>query len=204
MMRLALLLLFTIATAFSFAAPSDFWRPVEFHPTPADANIFTAHVDHYRLSLHDPDSPSKPALWDSELTVADDTTHKTCESESLLIARVYLLTGIGRILLLSVDGSLTQVDVVDAASCKTLQQIKAFTENVEVQGLDVQMLPACECAQADRPCSCSSGRVFRTGGDGKLVLNAKASDSLTLDKLGVSFRGDRKVLHPGTKQAQVK
>jgi hypothetical protein len=177
------------------------WSPLKFRRTGLDAIAFEAENGQYRLLVRNADDESHPRLWDSSITISNRSTGETCESQPLLVERVYAFRDSSRILIVSSNGSLTLIDIVDPISCKRLQRIKTLTESVEIKGTDVEIMPACECGEPDKPCSCSSGQTLRMKEGGTLQLDLKKSDALTLRGLGVVFRGNRKVLHPRTSQA---
>jgi hypothetical protein len=183
--------------------PNSGWTVVEFSPSATNPRVFDARSGHYRLFVGQPDQTIQPDLWDSPVSITDESTQKSCKSQPLLIHKVYVLEGASPILVVSINGSMTLVDLIDPASCKTLQRIAAFSEGVAVQGAKVLIKPGCECPNADGPCSCASGRVFRLSSGGKLRVLLDESDALTVKELGVSFRGNRRVLHPRTKEAKL-
>ena len=183
--------------------PGSGWTVLEFSPRATNPSVFDARSGHYRLAVGQPDQAIQPDLWDSSVSITDESTQKSCKSQPLLIHKVYVFEGASPILVVSINGSMTLVDLIDPASCKTLQRIAAFSEGVAVQGAKILIMPGCECSDADGPCSCTSGRVFRLGNGGRLRVLLDESDALTFKELGVSFRGNRRVLHPRTKEAKV-
>jgi hypothetical protein len=204
------LLIFAIDVALfgsTFAQPRQaaepIWVPMEFRLTGSDTQSFAAKTGHYSLRVGHPDDASRPTVWDSTISIVDQEMGKTCESQPLLVEKVYARRDSSRLLAVSTNGSLTLVDVIDPATCKTLQRIKTLAESVEVKGSNVEITPSCECEGSDKPCLCSSGQVLRMKTDGTLRVDHKESDALTLRKLGVKFRGNRKVVHPRTNQAQL-
>src|SRR5689334_21882092 len=102
----------------------------------------------------------------------------------MLVQKVYVVRDLRRIMVISVNGSMILVDIVDPKSCATGQHIEAFTEGVAVKGPDVEIQPGCECGVPDEPCSCSSAEVLQMKQDGKLYPDLKKSDALTLRALG--------------------
>ncbi|HMD21044.1 MAG TPA: hypothetical protein VKH40_12015, partial [Alloacidobacterium sp.] len=154
------------------------------------------------FGLAGPDQPDKPMAWQGPLTIA--TGEKSCDAGVSLVTAVYASLASPYVIVITYSGSSTYVHFVATSTCTTQwNTYKVFTNGVQVRDDRLSVLPACERPSANAASLCSSARVYRLSIDSAPVLLKKESLQLTGEKLGVSFFGQAKVIHPKTPLAEI-
>ena len=189
-------LLLSTLLYFTPAESPDGFQPLVF--SDQQATRFAGHS----FRLEGPDQPDKPTAWQGPLTIA--TGEKSCDANLSLVTAVYAAQEFPYVIAVTYSGSSTHVHFLTIATCAAQwTTYKAFTDGVKIHDNRLSILPACESSASDAASQCSSGRIYRLSKDAAPVILKKASLQLTREKLGVSFFGQAKVIHPKTPQAEI-
>ena len=121
-----------------------------------------------------------------------------------LVTKVYSAPGTPFIVIVSVDGSMTNIDFADLRTCKKGSNLNVYSEGVDLKGQTLTILPGCECRDTpEQPCSCSGAAVYQVRPGAEPRLLKTRSLALTKNVLGVRFIGREEVIGPKTSRARI-
>ncbi|WP_018610445.1 hypothetical protein [Uliginosibacterium gangwonense] len=180
---------------------------IRFRPADKHKQLYRATIDGYTLEMQDPGEASPPSVWDSPLFIRHQG-RLVGKSEALLITDVYYIKKTGTLIIQSYSGSQLYLDFLDLRTAtKKHPQIEFFSEKLIIAADKIIAYPGCECtsdapaAPDEAPCLCAAARVFDLDAHSLPVENKHAGYDLTKQIIGVTFEGDRAVLHPKSPSA---
>ena len=190
------------------AGPECSLAPIPFTSEgPPDKPVYKAQLPHYLLEVIVPykmEHPNKvEALWEGHLRMTNKESGAACQENQGAIDQLYGSDSKGWILDFSHSGSMTYLHFIQMNTCRTRQTVKAFTEDVKVEGSQIRIMPGCESSGPGKDdYVCSAAQVLLLDPDCVPHVQEKASFDLTQSILGVGFTGkERKVRYPKTSKA---